>query len=88
MQATLTRPLPLELTEPITLAASLETTLREAYDVGSRYNPATQVRENSEGIPQFLDCGGTSSNQESESEFNFVVIDVNVDVQIDDNDIL
>jgi putative ATP-grasp target RiPP len=83
-----TYPLPLELTRPIELASPLETGLRNAFDVeNTRYNPVTQVRENPDGVPHFLDCGhhGTSSHQECESSSAGVVIDVTIDIQIDDN---
>ena len=82
-------PLPLELTRPIELASPLETELGKTFGVGNtRYNPVTQVRENPDGTPRFLDCGngGTSSSQESESTSGLGVIDVQLDIQVDDND--
>jgi hypothetical protein len=82
-------PLPLELTQPIELASSLEDSLKEVFQVvNMKYNPETQIRENPEGIPILYNCGGngTSSSQESESSNGLLNIDVTVDVQIDDND--
>ncbi len=85
MKATLTRPLPLELTQPVELGTSLEAALKVGYAAtATKYNPATQVRENPEGIPQFVDHGGSESEQESESCSGFLVIDVTVDIQVDD----
>jgi hypothetical protein len=85
MQATLTRPLALDLTKPVELTSSLEAaTLREF--VGTRYNPATQVRENAEGIPQISACRSTSSHVSCTNNTDGVAVDV--DLAIDDNDIL
>ena len=83
-------PLPLELTQPMELASSLEDSLKEAYQVvNMKYNPETQVRETPEGVPMILNgggCNGSRSSQESKSYSGFLVIDVTVDLQIDDND--
>ncbi len=85
MSATL--PLPLELTQPMELAASLEDSLKETFQVVTmKYNPETQVRETPAGVPMIYNWGGTSSSQESESTSGLLVIDVTVDIQIDDND--
>ncbi len=87
IQAAHTRPLPLELTEPVELAPSLGAALREAYEAATRYNPVTQLRENAEGIPHFLDQESSKSEQHCETRTGAFVIDVTVDIQIDDNDI-
>jgi putative ATP-grasp target RiPP len=82
-------PLPLELTQPMELASSLEDSLKDMFQVGTmKYNPETQVRETPDGVPMIYNGGGhgTSSNQESESNAGLLNIDVTVDVQIDDND--
>ena len=85
MSATL--PLPLELSQPMELASSLEDSLKETFQFGTlKYNPETQVRETSEGVPMILN-GGSSCSQESESTSGLLVIDVTVDLQIDDNDV-
>jgi hypothetical protein len=80
-------PLPLELTRPIELASPLENEMAKTFGVGDTwYNPVTQVRETPGGVPRFVDCGGTSSSQESESTSGLGVIDVQLDIQVDDND--
>ena len=82
-------PLPLELTRPMELASSLEDSLKETFQVATlKYNPETQVRETTEGVPILYNggCGGTSSSQESESTSGLLVIDVQLDIQVDDND--
>ena len=69
-------PLPLELTNPVVLAADLDTQLRDSLGVG-KYDRKTQMAWGGDG---------SHCSQESESQFNLVVIDVQLDVQIDDND--
>lgn len=91
MEATLTRPLPLQLTTPISLTPSIEEAVKAALDAGhTTYNPAAQVRENPEGIPQFMDGGGSSTH--SNGQCNTLglgnLIQVDADVVIDDNDVL
>jgi hypothetical protein len=72
-------PLPLELTKPVTLAADLDTQLRESLGLGHQYDPTTQMA-------MWYGGHGSRSSQECESLSGAVVIDVTVDVQIDDND--
>ena len=81
-----TMPLPLELTRPVALGASLEESLKATFEAEkTTYNPLTQIRENAAGMPQL--CGGGSrSNQESKSYSGILVIDVQLDLQVDDND--
>ena len=91
MEATLTRPLPLQLTKPVELAPSLEAAIKAALTAEhTTYNPKTQVRENPEGIPQFMDHGGngTSSNGQCNTLGLGNLIQVDADVVIDDNDVL
>ncbi len=83
-------PLPLELTQPMEMTSSLEDSLKETFRVGTmRYNPETQVRENTEGVPILYNgnggCCGSQSSQESESTSTFLVIDLQLDIQVDDN---
>jgi hypothetical protein len=80
-------PLPLQLTQPTEMASSLEDALKESYQVAStKYNPETQVRETSEGVPMLYNGNhGTNSSQESKSYSGLIVIDVTVDVLVDDN---
>ena len=73
-----TLPLPLELTKLVTLAADLDTQLRESFGVG-QYDPKTQMA-------MWYGGHGSRSSQECVSTSGAVVIDVTVDVQIDDND--
>ena len=81
-------PLPLELTRPVALGASLEESLKATFELEkTTYNPQTQVRENPEGIPQFFDHHSTS-RQECKSYSGTFVFDVVIDIQIDDNDVL
>jgi len=56
--------LPLELTAPIELEADLETLLADSIAVeDTKYNPETQVRENSKGVPDVSNLHGrTASN--------------------------
>jgi hypothetical protein len=70
-------PLPLELTKPVTLAADLDTQLRESLGA-AKYDPKMQVT-------MWLH-GGSSSNQVSQTISVGVVVDTQADVQIDDND--
>ena len=80
-------PLPLELTRPIAMSSSLEDALKATFEFETtKYNPETQVRENSEGIPMILN-GGTNSNA-SCNTFEENLISVEADVVVDDNDIL
>ena len=80
-----TLPLPLELTRPVVLGASLEESLKATFELEkTTYNPQTQVRENPEGIPQFFDHH-TTSHQQCKSYNGAIVIDVTIDIQIDDN---
>jgi hypothetical protein len=69
-------PLPLELTKPITLAADLDTQLRESLGVG-KYDPKMQ-------ISTWLNGSFTSSNQSCNTNVLGVVA-IDGDVQIDDN---
>lgn len=89
MEATLTRPLPLQLTKPVELAPSLEEAIKAALtSAHSTYNAETQVRENPEGIPQFFDQHETSSNGQCNTLALGNLIQVDADVVIDDNDVL
>jgi hypothetical protein len=85
MNATL--PLPLELTRPIELPSYLEASLKETFEVAyTKYNDQTQVRENSEGIPEFCHHRGSKCSQQCHSTAGAAIIDVTIDIQIDDND--
>jgi hypothetical protein len=79
-------PLPLELTQPTEMASSLEEVLKESWHVAStKYNPETQVRESSEGVPMLYNGGSeTSCSNETKSFDKGLVIDVKIDLQIDD----
>lgn len=91
MKANLTSPLPLQLTTPIALTPSVEGAVKAALEAThTTYNPETQVRENPEGIPQFMDHGGnnTSSNGQCNTLGLGNLIQVDADVVIDDNDVL
>jgi hypothetical protein len=70
-------PLPLELTKPITLAADLDTQLRESLGVG-KYDPKMQ-------ISTWLHGSFTKSNQNCNTSLNNGVVVIDGDVQIDDN---
>ena len=73
-------PLPLELTKPITLAADLDTQLRESLGVG-KYDPKAQMT---------MEYGGGTRSQAQCKTLNAfgVQVDVNLDLVIDDNDIV
>lgn len=89
MEATLTRPLPLQLTKPVELAPSLEGAIKAALTAeNTTYNPETQVRENPEGIPQFFDHNGTSSGGQCNTFGLGNLVQIDADVTIDDNDVL
>ncbi len=79
-------PLPLELTQPMKLASSLEDSLKAPFQVETtKYNPEKQVRETPEGVPMILNGGGTSSVQQSQSVAVLIAVDaLNDIVQIDD----
>lgn len=79
-------PLPLQLTQPTEMASSLEEVLKESYQVAStKYNPETQVRETSEGVPMLYNGGsGTSCSNDTKSYDHGIVIDVKIDLQVDD----
>ena len=81
-------PLPLELTQPMELASSLEDSLKEMFRVETmKYDPETQVRETTEGVSLLYNCGGGGSQSSQESETTAVVaIDLQLDIQVDDND--
>lgn len=70
-------PLPLELTKPITLAADLDTQLRESLGVG-KYDPKMQ-------ISTWLNAAFTSSSQSSNTALASGVVTIDGDVQVDDN---
>lgn len=60
MSTTATLPLMIELTQPrhLELSSSLEESLRETLHLANtKYNTQTQVRENTEGIPQITNSG-------------------------------
>jgi hypothetical protein len=79
-------PLPLQLTQPTQMASSLEEVLKESYQVEStKYNPETQVRETSEGVPMLYNGGGhTSCKNDTKSYHGLVVVDIQIDLQVDD----
>jgi hypothetical protein len=79
-------PLPLQLTQPTQMASSLEEVLKESYQVEStKYNPETQVRETSEGVPMLYNGGShTSCKNDTKSYHGLIVIDIQIDLQVDD----
>lgn len=49
-------PLLLELSQPVKISSSRQDMLKEEFDmVGIKYNPLTQVKEDSKGFPQFTE---------------------------------
>ncbi|HEX3642092.1 MAG TPA: hypothetical protein VHV10_12445 [Ktedonobacteraceae bacterium] len=77
-------PLPLQLTQPTEMASSLEDALREAYDIANtKYNSESQVRENSDGIPQVVNGGkGTKENSKSNVKGIIAIDDVQVVIDL------